>query len=432
MALLRSLRLFSVVTSLVFVLAACAQAPTPTAKPVEPAKPAATTAPAAAPTAAAPAATTAPAAKPAATTAPAAAPATGKEIVIGLFGPMSGNSAQYGKNFSQAVSLATDDLNKSGGIGGRPVKIVEADDRNDNKEAANIGERFASDANILAVIGGFSSAASLSAAPIFQKAGIPQLCPTCSHPQFTREGGKDDGKPMDFVFSLSNPQALEGPFNAKFTFNTLGKKKVAVLWRKDDWGVAAKDQYEKAFKDLGGTVVLSEGLADDTKDFKPVLTKIKDLKPDVIYIALFYTDAAVMTQQAKQLGLDIPIVSSGSLYNIQFLTLAQGTADGMLLPTTFFPSEGNKLALDFARKYKERFNTEADNFAAHAYDSALVMFDALKRSDLTRKSIRDALAATKGFAGTTGVITFDADRRVAKDFTWIQVKNNEFVYFKTP
>jgi branched-chain amino acid transport system substrate-binding protein len=424
-------RLASALVALLFLLAACGGTATPTAAPkaAEPTKPAAATAaPTTAPAATKPAEPTKPAA--AATTAPAtgatAAPAAGKEIVVGLFGPMSGPQSQYGKNFSQAIALATDDLNKAGGINGRPVKIVEADDRNDNKEAANIAERFAADPNIVAVIGGFSSAASLSAAPIYQKAGITQLCPTCSHPTFTKEGDKQ----LEYIFSLSNPQALEGPFNAKFTATTLGKKKVAVLWRKDDWGLAAKDQYEKAFKDLGGEVVLSEGLADSTPDFKPVLTKIRDLKPDVVYLALFYNDAAVLAQQAKQIGFDIPFVASGALYNIQFLNLAKGAADGMYLPTTFFPSESNPKALEFAKRYKERYNVEADNFAAHAYDSAQVLFDAMKRSDLTRKGIRDALAQTKDWQGTTGVITFDADRRVAKEFTWLRIQNNEFVYYK--
>jgi branched-chain amino acid transport system substrate-binding protein len=387
------------------VLAACGQAVTPTAKPAEPAKPAAVV-----PTAAAKAEEKKP------------AEASGKEIVIGLFGPMSGAESQYGKNFSQAIALATDDLNKAGGIGQRPVKIVESDDRNDPKEAANIAQKYAADTNMLAVIGGFSSAASLNAAPILQKAGMVQLCPTCSHPEFTKDG--------EYIFSLSNPQADEGPFNATFTANRLGKKKVAVLWRKDDWGLAAKDTYEKKLKELGGDIVLSEGLVSDTKDFKPVLTKIKDLKPDALYIALFYTDAAVLTQQAKQLGLDLPIVSTGAIYNIQFLKLAQETAEGVYLPTTFFPSEGNPKALDFAKRYKERYGVEADNFAAHAYDAALVLFEALKKSDLTRKSIRDALAQTKELTLTTGVITFDANRRVHKDFTWLRVKGNEFAYFK--
>ena len=224
MPTLRHTRALGAFVAVIFMLAACAggaASPTAAPKAAEPTKPVAaapTTAPAAAATTA-PAAPTA-AAKPAAgaTTAPVAAPATGKEVVVALAAPMSGPESQYGKNFSQAIAMATDDLNKAGGINGRPVKVVELDDRNDPKEAANIAERYVTDPNVLAVIGGFSSAASLSAAPIYQKAGITQLCPTCSHPSFTKEGGKQDGKQMEYIFSISNPQALEGPFNAKFTY----------------------------------------------------------------------------------------------------------------------------------------------------------------------------------------------------------------------
>jgi branched-chain amino acid transport system substrate-binding protein len=427
MSIRRPYHLLASLVVLLLLVTACGQAAAPTAPaPTQAAKPTAAATQAAAPaTATAPAKAaepTKPAAVPATTPATAAQPAAGKEILVGLFGPMSGAESQYGKNFSQAISMATDDLNRAGGIGGRPVKIVESDDRNDPKEAATIAQKYASDSNMMAVLGGFSSAASLNAAPIFQKAGIVQLCPTCSHPEFTKDG--------EYIFSLSNPQADEGPFNAKFTANTLGKKKVAVLWRKDDWGLTAKDNYERTFKELGGEVVLSEGLVADTKDWRPVLTKIKDLKPDVLYIALFYQDAAVMTQQAKQLGLDIPIVAAGSLYNIQFVKLAQDAAEGIYLPTTFFPNESNPKAQDFAKRYKEKYGVEADNFAAHAYDSALVLFEAMKKSDLTRKSIRDALAQTKDLQLTTGVITFDANRRVHKDFTWLRVKGSEFVYYK--
>jgi branched-chain amino acid transport system substrate-binding protein len=419
-----SVRSLSGLLLVLMLLAACsggAASPTAAPKAAEPAKPAATTAPAAAATSApAAAATTAPAptTAPAATTA-AQAP-TGKEIVIGLYGPMSGSAAQNGKHFSNSVALAVDDVNKAGGIANRPVKVVEADDRLDPKEAANIAQKFVSDPNMLAVIGGFSSTASLAAAPIYQKAGMTNLCPTCSHPEYTKDG--------NFIFSLSNPQSDEGPFNAKFTVNTLGKKKVAVLWRKDDWGLSAKDTYENEIKKLGGEVVLSEGLLEGTQDFKPVLTKIKSLNPDVIYIALFYTDAAVMTQQAKQLGLTIPVVSSGSLYNIQFVKLAQDSAEGMLLPTAYFPAEGK--SVEFAKRYKERFGIDADNFAAHAYDSAVLMLEAIKKSDLTRDSVRQSLMATsKGYKGLTGDLTFDENRRVHKDFTWLQVKNSDFAVY---
>src|SRR5690606_22430705 len=107
---------------------------------------------------------------------------------IGLFAPFTGENAEYGRSFKQAIDLYVAKLNEAGGIDGRPVEIVVSDDRSDPREAANIAQRYASDRRILATIGSFTSTAAMAAAPIFEREGVVQISPTSSHPDFTRIG----------------------------------------------------------------------------------------------------------------------------------------------------------------------------------------------------------------------------------------------------
>lgn len=344
-------------------------------------------------------------------------------IVIGLFAPMSGDNAEYGRTFDRAITIFVDQINAAGGIHGRPIQIVKEDDRAQPAEAANIARRFAADRNIIATIGSFSSTASLAAAPILERAGVVQLSPSSSHPDFTKQG--------TYMFRNVNTQDVEGPLNAEFVVGRLGAKRIAVIYRQDDWGLTASQSFVKAARSLGAEVVLNEAVIEGTRDLRTLITRLHTLNPDAIYLALFYADAAVFAQQAKQGGLRVPVVTNSSLHNPQLIALGGDAVEGFYVPANFFPGDPDPVVQNFIAAYRARWNEEPDQFAAIAYDSIAVIAEAIKSildagRPLTRQAVRDALYALPPYRGVSGIIRFDSEGDVHKQMTWLVIENGEF------
>lgn len=348
-------------------------------------------------------------------------------ITIGFFAPLSGDNAEYGRKFDHAITLYVENLNADGGINGRPIQILREDDRALPVDAANIARRFASDRRILATIGSFSSTAALAAAPIYERAGVVQLSPSSSHPDFTAQG--------TYMFRNVNTQDIEGPLNAQFVVEDLGAKRVAVIYRQDDWGLTASSSFVSAIGDLDANVVLNEAIIEGTRDFRPLITRMRSLDIDVIYLALFYADAAVFAQQAQQAGLNQPVVTNSSLNNPELITLGGAAVEGFFVPTNFFAGDPDPVVQGFLQSYRERWNEEPDQFAAIAYDSIAVIAEAARSvldagQPLTRQAIRDALYNLEPYRGASGLIEFDSNGDVIKSMTWLVIRDGEFQIYQ--
>lgn len=344
-------------------------------------------------------------------------------IYIGLFAPLSGDNAEYGITFDRAITLYIEELNAAGGIAGRPLVLIKEDDRSLPVEAANIARRFVADGRIVATIGSFSSTASLAAAPIYERAGLVQLSPSSSHPDFTAQG--------TYMFRNVNTQDIEGPLNAQFVVERLGARRVAVIYRQDDWGLTASRSFVDAARDLGAQVVINEAIVDGTRDFRPLITRLHSANVDVIYVALFYADAAVFAQQARQAGLILPVVTNSSLNNPELIALGADAVEGFYVPTNYFPGDPDPAVQNFLKAYRERWNGEPDQFAAIAYDSIAVIAEAIRTileggEPLTRRAVRDALYALEPYRGASGLIKFDAQGDVVKPMTWLVIRNGRF------
>ena len=216
---------------------------------------------------------------------------SGEPISVGLSAPLTGNYSEYGTNWQKAIEIAVEKINAKGGIKGRPLQIVAEDSKSDPKDSAQIAQKFSSDPKIVATIGDFTSTACMAAQPIYERAGLVQLSPTASHPDFAPKS--------PWSFGIIGTQAAEGPFMANYTISKEGKKKIAVLYINNDWGIAAQEQYVKKAKELGAQIVAVDSYFDRDKDFTAVLTKLRGSKPDALYIATMYNDGALMSKQRE-------------------------------------------------------------------------------------------------------------------------------------
>jgi branched-chain amino acid transport system substrate-binding protein len=338
---------------------------------------------------------------------------------VGYQLPLTGNTAQYGQDFKNAAEIALDRFSKAGKA--FRVEIVFEDSRSDAKEGVTIARKFVDDRSIVGVLGDFTSGVSMASAQVYKEAGMPQLSQTASHPDYA--------KISEWQFRNITTQAQEGPLNAEW-MHAKGFRKVAVLAEQTDWGQTVVSNFAERFRALGGQVVAPEFFNRGLADFRPIITKIARERPDAIYTGFFYEDGAQFLKQMKQLGLAVPVHSTSAAYNAQLVALAGADAEGLHLTATFLPSNPAPHVQEFVAAWKAKTGqNEPGQFPAQAFDAVNIMLAALERAhpNVTRKSLRDQLAATKDFPGVTGVTTFDANREPAKQLVRAQVKGGAFV-----
>lgn len=348
---------------------------------------------------------------------------SGEPIHVGLSAPLTGNYSEYGTNWKKAMDIAVEKINAKGGIKGRPLVIVAEDSKSDPKDSAQIAQKFVSDNRIVATLGDFTSTACMSAQPIYDRAGLVQLSPTASHPEFAPKS--------QWSFGVIGTQAAEGPFMANYTVNKVGKKKIAVLYINNDWGIAAQEQYVKKAKALGAEIVAVDSYFDRDKDFTAVLTKLRGAKPDALYIATMYNDGALMSKQREKLGWgDVAVFGPGSLYSPKLLELGGTSVEGLHTSTIFLVNDPRPEVQEFVTAFKARNNgVEPNMFAAIAYDAISIMANTIEKAGTDRKAIRDELAKTKNYLGLTGKIGFTERRDVERDYHYLIVKNGAWTLY---
>ncbi len=355
--------------------------------------------------------------------APPLAKAAEDVVKIGLSAPLTGDWAEYGNFFKLSVEMVFDRVNRMGGVRGKRVELVVADSRGDPKESVLIAEMFLADPDILAEIGDFSSSSCMAAAPIYERANMTQLSPTSSHPDFTKKGKN--------MFRVVATQAAEGPFNAEWAVKGLGAKRVATIYINNDWGVSANKHFVAAVKRMGGEVVAEEAFITGEKDFTSVLTKIKQAKPDVLYLPTFYADASAIMRQAKRMRFTPPVLSTGSLYSPELIKLGGSAVEGLMTTSQYFPDDTRPAAQEFTRMFRDRYGKDPNMFAALAYDAANLMIAAMHKAGVEdRAAIGPALESLKGFEGATGTISYAESHDPTKQYAKIVIKDGKWMNYK--
>ncbi|MBY6275272.1 MAG: ABC transporter substrate-binding protein [Symbiobacterium thermophilum] len=320
-------------------------------------------------------------------------------------GPLTGDSAEYGKIWRRGFDLALEEINAAGGVQGRPLNYVFEDTQSDPKQSPAVAQKFVNDPRVVAVIGDFSSPASMAASPIFQRAGLVQLGITNSHPDFTKTG--------DFIWSNSTSQTDEAPFLARLAVEQLGRKRLAVLHQNTDWGKTTADLFVEQARALGAEVVLQEAYLLTEKDFRPVLTKARDAQPDALVLISYYNDGALIAQQIPAVGLDVTVLAASSVYSPQFLNLGGAAVEGVYTVSRFHPADPRPEAQQFVERFRERYGTDPDTFAAGAYDGMKILAAVLNRVGVDRKALRDGLEQAENLETILqGATAFGEDRRL--------------------
>jgi branched-chain amino acid transport system substrate-binding protein len=278
---------------------------------------------------------------------------------------------------------------------------------------------------VAALLGPVISRDSLSAAPIAQDAGYIMITPTATNPDVTKTG--------KYIFRACFIDDFQGTVMANFALKNLKVKTAAIfLDNANDYSKGLAKFFKESFVRSGGTIVSEEAFIAGDKDFRTQLTKMKMKKPDIIYVPAYYQEDGLIAKQARELGIRAPILGGDGWDSDQLVKIAgAGSLNGIYFSNHYSPENASPAALEFIKAYRDRYGTRPDALAALSYDSALILYQAIKLAGSTdTEKIREALVGLK-VNGVTGRISFDENRNPVKSAVVLELVNGSQVYKTT-
>ncbi len=332
-----------------------------------------------------------------------------------MIAPLSGDLSALGLGIQNGVDLAIKEANEKKTIPGWTMEIDAQDDQATPDVGKNAATKLAGDDEVVAVVGTLNSSVSQSVQPVLSSATITQVSPANTGTSLTQ--GPDPAnktRPYENYFRTCTNDAIQGPFAARYMYNTAGIKKVATIHDKLAYGQGLVAAFTEEYKKLGGEVVAADTINPDEKDFSSVISKVKAAGPDAVYYGGQYPQAGPLSQQAKAAGLKVPVMGGDGIYDPKYIELAGKTSEGDLATSVGAPTESLASAKAFvdayaAAGYKDPYGA----YGGYSYDAANAIINALKvslASAADAKSARqptvDAMADV-AFDGATGKVAFD-------------------------
>ncbi len=356
---------------------------------------------------------------------PLSASAAADPIKLGHYGSLTGKDAAFGVATRKGVLLAIEEINTQGGVLGRPLAYLVEDIQSKQGESATAVKKLVSRDKVVAVIGANASANSLEAAPVCQLAKIPMMAISSTNPRVTEVG--------DYIFRICFIDPFQGAVLAKFAATSLKAKRVALLTAVNSpYSVGLSAVLRQDFTARGGEIIGEQKYNEGEKDFRAQLTALRPLKPDVIAVTGFYTEAALICRQARSLGIDVPFIGGDGWEAPQLIELGGKAVEGTYYSTYFSAENDAPEVRAFVKKFSARWNNEIpEAVSALGYDAVYLIAAAMTKAGTTEgPKLRDAIAATKNFPGVTGNTTIDEKRNSAKAAVMLTVKNGRSVFFE--
>ncbi len=355
-------------------------------------------------------------------------------IKIGSVLSVTGPAAFLGDPELKTLQMYVEDINKKGGVLGRQLELVHYDDGSDASKANGFGKRLIDDDKVDIIVGGTTTGATMSMAPLVEKAGVPFI---------SLAGAVVVVEPVKkWIFKTPHTDRMA----AEKVFEDMKKHnltKVALFSETSGFGQSGRKETEGVAAKMGITLVANETYGPKDTDMSPQLTKIRNT-PGVQAVFIFGLGQgpAIATKGYKQLGMTLPLYHAHGVASDEFIKIAGVAADGVRMPGAALLVHDKLPANDpqkpvaegYAKAYKAKWNADVSTFGGHAYDGLMLAVDAIKRAGSTDKAkVRDALEATKNFVGTGGVVNMSATDHMGLDlsaFRMLEIKNGDWTLAK--
>ena len=343
----------------------------------------------------------------------------GDTIKVGVNLELTGTVAAYGNAENNGVKLAVQEINKAGGVDGKKIELVTKDNKSENAEASTAATNLAIQSQVNAMIGPATSGAVAAASLNAQKTGVPLLTPSGTQDDLTLDTVNGVKK---YVFRTTFQDSFQGQVLAQYAYSNLNAKKVVLYYdNSSDYAKGIAEEFKKKYQ---GDIVTTATFASGDKDFQSALTKIKNLDYDAIVMPGYYTETGIITKQARDMGISVPILGPDGFNDDSFADLA-GKANANSV--YYVSGYSTKTALsgkanDFIKAYKAKYGSEPNMFAALSYDSVYMIAKAAEGAK-TSIDIANNLAELKDFDGVTGKMTIDKKHNPIKTALMVIMKD---------
>jgi branched-chain amino acid transport system substrate-binding protein len=341
------------------------------------------------------------------------------EIKIGAVSCLTGALSTFGVSSIQGAKLAVEEINAAGGTLGQPIQLIVEDNGSKAGETATILRKFISQDKVAAVLGGLTSSSTMEGAPLAQAAKLPLLTPSATNIAVTKIG--------DYIFRSCFIDPFTGQMMARFALDRLRAKQAIVITDvKQDYSVGLTDAIRLYFSQNGAKPLSTLSYSSGDTDFRTQLTAVRMAHPEVVFLPGYYTEAALILLQARQLGIKCPFVGGEGWDSPTLVQVAGKAADGNYYTDHFSAADPDPKVQKFVQTYRAKYATLPDALAALWYDGARLLAHAVQRAgSADPEKVRDALAATRDFDGVTGRISIDDNRNASKPGVILEIVNGE-------
>lgn len=350
-------------------------------------------------------------------------------VKVGHYASMTGSEATFGRSTDEGIRLAVKEINDAGGVtvGGKkmPLEVITEDTESKAEKAKDVVSKLVHKDKVVAVLGEVASSISLEGAPVCQKAGVPMITPSSTNADVTAVG--------DHIFRVCFIDPFQGSAGAKFAAEDLKVKHMGLLVdMASAYSQQLAEEFTKAFEKAGGKIVQRAEYTKGEKDFNARLTKIREAKPEAIYIPGYYQDVSNISVQARQLGMTMPLLGGDGWDSEELGKNAGKAIEGCFYTNHYAPDDPSPEIQTFVAKYKAAYGGRTpDGLAALGYDAARILAQSIERAGSTEgKALRDAIAATRDFKGVTGTITINEKRDAVKPAVIVERKDGNWVFRK--
>jgi branched-chain amino acid transport system substrate-binding protein len=358
--------------------------------------------------------------------------AASKDIKIGILNEMTGGNATMGTSSANGAKMAIKEANAKGGILGKQIQPVIADNKSEPSESANAMTKLASQDKVVAVTGIFASSNAIATSSVAEATKIPFVAVGATNPKVTVD--ETSGKVKNYTFRVCFIDPFQGTVGANFALNTLHLNKAVILVdNSSDYSKGLSSFFKDAYTKGGGSIVAEEAYLQKDQDFKTILTKIKGLNAEIIYIPGYYEEVGKIVKQARELGISVPILGGDGWDSPKLVEVGTSAA----LNNTYFTNhysvdDTSATSQAFVEAYKKEYGQVPDAMAVLGYDAANIVIDAIKRANsLEPEKIREALAETKDYPAITGSTTLNFTHDAVKSVVIIEMKDGKQMFKAT-
>lgn len=341
---------------------------------------------------------------------------SGDTIKIGVSIARTGTAAEVGQNCYNSFEIAVDEINAAGGICGKPVELVYEDSQNDATQAVEIAKKFIEDETLLCTVTGDSSTCNIACASYYEEAKMPVIAGCASNAALTPLG--------DYIFSVAGRSTDEIPFCIEGVLKGYyDVEKLAVIYANDDWGVGLYDSAVELCALVGIEIVGAESFNVGETDFTSVLSKLRAKEPESVLVIAQYAEAGLIVNQIKKMGWDVIISNTGAVVNDDFLKLVGEDGEGLVGYVGMAFVDAYPASMAFYNEYIERYDGRTPTVHSTCYECLKLVAQAANScgEDLSRETLRDAIASVKDFEGLTGKFSIEEDGNITRLFHVVEV-----------